>query len=258
LKRYFYLAASLPELSLHIKPPLSFSEFLLDFDVQLTQAHKGYVGILRESIDIENIRRLLMEYKLDSRGTLSEGELDEALLVKVNLPEYAIDFLLEYTTKEARLAHFAALNARFFAAHNKTESAFLNQYLSFERALKLWSSLFRAQKLGIDYKQVLQFEDPQDPLIMFMLVQNPLNQLEVPSEFKVLKEIFLTFSQNPVTLHKKIEEFRLNKINEIIEDDFFSLDIILGFLAKLLIIEQWQSLNYEEGQRRLNHFSTKH
>lgn len=258
MQRYFYLAASLPELNLEKKPSISFSDFLLDANIYLSDEDKKYVSILRELIDIENIRRLLLEQSIDDRGNLSEKALDEALLAKVNLPDYAVDFLSEYTTTQSRLDHFAALYTAFFNARKNVGNKFIDTYLAFEHQMRLWISLIRAKRLGMDFNAVLQFEDPSDPMIMGMLVQNHNSDLIIPPEFSKLKDIFSSSGQDPILLHKKIEEFRLSKITELVQDELFVVDVILGFMMKLLIIEQWYSLNYDTGLNRLNRFSQKH
>jgi Protein of unknown function (DUF2764) len=258
MKRYFYLAASLPELGLDFKPNITFNDFIEDAKTYLKKEDYEFVTIIRELIDIENIRRLLLEQSIDDRGNLTETALDEAVLGKVDLPSYAVDFLDNFSDTKSRLDNFASLYAGFFSFYKNTKNSSLNQYLSFEHELRLWIALLRAQKMGQDFSQALQFEDSKDSLIMSMLVQNQNPDLSIPDEFKKLKSIFESFSANPVTLQKKIEEFRLNKIDELVQDKFFSIDVILGFIAKLLIIEQWQSLNHEEGLNRLNRFYSKH
>jgi hypothetical protein len=255
MKRYYYLAASLPDLGLELKLPVTFSDFLLDADVYLSKTHKKLTGVLRELIDIENIRRLLLEQKIDDRGNLSEAELDEAILSKVNLPEYAVDFLDQFNTIQSRLDHFAALYAGFYQAHQKTGNLFIDKYLQLEHELRLWLSLLRAKRMGIDFSYVLQFEDTQDPLIMSMLIQNQNSDLLIPTEYKALKDFFVNFADDPLLLHKKIEEFRIQKITELTQDNFFEVDNILAFLAKLLVIEQWQSLDLDVGFNRLTRFS---
>lgn len=258
MKRYFYLAASLPELGLDYKPNVTFNDFIADSSVYLTQADQKLVSIIRELIDIENIRRLLLDQALDDRGNLSETSLDEAVLGKVDLPSYAVDFLDQFQDAKSRLDNFAALYAGYFNHYLNTGNSSLDNYLAFERELRLWLALLRAQKLGMDFAHVLQFEDPNDPMIMGMLVQGQSVDLSLPQEFKALKGIYESYSSNPVALQKKIEEFRIHKINELVQDNFFSIDVILGFIAKLLIIEQWQSLDLQEGLNRLNRFYTKH
>jgi len=257
MKRYYYLAASLGALELEEKPSISFNDFLEEASVYLSKEHMRQVSILRELIDIENIRKLLLEMNLDDRGNFSEKALDEAVLGRVDLPDYAIDFLTEFSTTASRLEHFAALYAGFFRAYADIAQGFLKDYLSFEREVRLWISLLRAQRLGIDFNQVLQFEEASDPLIMSMLVQGASQDLRLPPEYQKLKEIYLSYADTPLMLHKNLEKFRLNKIKELTQDKLFKIDVILGFLASLLIVEHFAALNAQEGLKRLNRFTTK-
>lgn len=258
MRRYYYLAASLGDLELETKPALELSEFLEELSIYLSAKDMRCVSVLRELIDIENIRRLLLEQKLDPRGNLSEKELDEAVLGKVDLPDYVLNFLDAFTTNQSKLEHFSALFAGYFEKHVKTGSLFLDQYLQFERELRLWISILRAQRLGLDFNHVLQFEEAKDPLVMSMLVQAGSLELRLPEPFNVVKDIYITCLDNPALLHKKIELFRLSKIDELIQDRWFQGDSILGFLAKLFIIEEWQSLSPSLGLEYLNRFTKKH
>lgn len=257
MSAYYYLAASLGELKLDVKPSVLFATFLEDASLYLSKKHLEYLSILRELIDIENIRRLFLEQTIDDRGNFNEKELDEAVLGKIDLPEYALDFLAEHPSEEARLKHFASLYASFFNAHKNTGNAFLDEYLNFEHQLVLWQALFRAKNLNIDFKEVLQYEDLTDPMIVGMLVQSQNTDLIVPDEFKALKDAFELNDDDPLSLYKKTEQLRLSKITELVQDKYFTIDAVLGYAAALLIIEKWHAMSAHEGINRLNQFTMK-
>jgi len=257
MSSYYYLAASLGDLKLDVKPSTSFASFLEDASLYLSKKDMKLLSILREFIDIENIRRLLLEQSIDDRGNFNEKELDEAVLGKIDLPEYVLDFLTDNPNHDARLRNFAFLYASFFQAHAKTGNAFLDEYLKFEHELILWQALFRAKALNVDFKEVLQYEDLSDPMIVGMLVQSQNVDLIVPDDFKNLKEAFGLNDNDPLILFKKIEQIRLSKILDLVQDKYFTIDIILGFAAMLLIIEKWHAMNSVEGINRLNQFTMK-
>lgn len=257
MSSYYYLAASLGELKLDVKPSISFVNFLDDAALYLSKKDMQYLSVLREFIDIENIRRLFLEQSIDDRGNFNEKELDEAVLGRIDLPEYALDFLSDHSSEEARLKHFAFLYAAFFNTHKNTGNTFLDAYLNFEHQLVLWQALFRAKILNIDFKEVLQYEDLNDPMIIAMLVQSQNTDLIVPEEFKALKDAFELNDNDPLSLYKKTEQLRLSKITELVQDKYFTIDIILGFASSLLIIEKWHAMSAQEGINRLNQFTMK-
>jgi len=72
------------------------------------------VTLIRQAIDLSNVKQLLKKQALDPRGNLTEKELDEALLNRVGLPEYLFEYLEGYETVEDRLRHFSKVLIQFF------------------------------------------------------------------------------------------------------------------------------------------------
>ncbi len=93
---YYFLAPSLPPIALRDKPDISFNELKGRLVVNLSKKDLALSQLLMRFTDICNIRNLFMEEPIDTRGTLSEKELDEALLVRAGLPDYVFDFLDQF------------------------------------------------------------------------------------------------------------------------------------------------------------------
>ncbi len=253
MTRYYFLAASLPPLVLGEAPDITFEDLLFRLKVNLSKDDLRSVEVLRCLIDIENIRRLLMEEPLDPRGSLSEKELDDALLNKEGLSETIFEFLDKYDTLEDRLKNFAELLARFFREEIPRHSGFVAKYLEFERRFRLVMTALRCRLLGQDIYQQLQFEDFSDVLVGQILAQKDAAEYQPPQEFAELKSLLASFSRRPLELHKRVEKFRYEKIAEMGEDAFFSIDAILSYIPRLMIVENWIALDPEIGDIKLRH-----
>ena len=243
-KQYYFLACALPVLKINGKLDISFTEVKDMLDLNLSEDDLTVVNQFLQFIDLLNLRLLWLDRPLDLRGTLNRKELDKAQETGEGLPQYVSDFLTRFESTEDRLHNFAYLLTQFFA---QTYSGFLKRYFQFERNWRLVVSAIRAKKLGRDITQELQYEDFQDPLVAYILAQKDMENFEPPEDFSGLKDLFSKYT-DPLELHKAFLEYRFSKVGEMVENESFTIDLIIGYLAQLLIVEDWAKLNKTQGK----------
>ncbi|MBS0615419.1 MAG: DUF2764 family protein [Verrucomicrobia bacterium] len=254
MANYYFLAASLPPLTLGEKVEFSFGELSKLLEVNLYGKDLEKARIFRRIIDLGNIRALYQEESIDPRGNLNEKELDEALLFKDDLPDYVFDFLDQFETTPEKLRHFSGLFSAYFAKEGEDESGFIKDYLKFEREWRLVLMALRAKQLKRDITRELEFEDFTDPLVAQILAQRDADDYDPPQEYAQLKEKFLACGPDPWQQYKTVAQWRFNYIGELVDKPFFSLDWILAYMAQLLIVEQWNELEEEKGKMILDAF----
>ncbi|MBS0625564.1 MAG: DUF2764 family protein [Verrucomicrobia bacterium] len=248
MNRYPFIVAALPEIKIGAKPEVSFKEVKELLSMNLIRKDMEKVNLLLKSVDLENIRSFWLGLPLNEWGTLNGKELEEALLVKDSFPPFLVEFLDRYDTTEERLHNFPSLYASLYRDLAPELSGFLKQYYHFERELRLILTALRAKKWGRDVVRELQFEDPHDPFIMQILVQKDSAEYVPPKEYEDLKELFMENSSDPLKLHRALSQYRFDRILEIEEGySSFTIDRILGFLARLMIVEMWNQMNKEKG-----------
>ena len=54
-------------------------------------------------------------------------------------------------------------------------------------------------------------------------------------------------------IHKALCNYRFIKIEKLAEKDFFSIDYVLSYMVRLIIVEKWLELDKEEGKKILDH-----
>jgi len=256
MSRYYYLATSLPPIEFPNLPDTSFIALKEGLRLNLSDSDFKKVAALQLFTDISNIRPLLLEEEIDSRGNLSEKELDEALLIKDFLPDYVFDFLDKYDSLSDKLRHFSELISMFFQHELAEQSGFLKNYFSFEKEWRLVVLALRAKSSGRDVTKELQFEDFSDPLVSSILAQKDSEQFEPPLEYKDLKDKFLSCGKDPWQQHKMLAEYRFQKIEEIMTNSQFSIDYILAYMAQLMIVEYWNELDEQRGMVILDTFKS--
>lgn len=254
MANYYFLAASLPPLSLNERPDFSFEELTSRLEINLTKEDLEKTVVFRRFIDLSNIRILFMEDSIDPRGNLTEKELDQALLLKDGLPSYVFDFLDQFESLGEKLRFFSGLLSTYFDEEIKKGDGFLKNYLNFEREWRLVIMALRAKALGRDLMQELQFEDVKDPLIADILAQKDSPDYDPPVEYLELKEKYLSCGPDPWQQNRVVAEWRFQQIEELVEKPLFSIDWILSYMAQLLIVEQWNELDEEKGKIILEAF----
>ena len=256
MRNYYFLAASLPPLTLGEASEITFEELEHRLKLNLSKSDLQKTVILRRYIDLQNIRFLLLEESIDLRGNLSEKELDEALLIQDILPEYVFDFLEHFESKEDKIRNFSGLYARYFSEEIPKQSGFLANYLEFERDWRLVMLGLRAKKLRRDLVSELQFEDFSDPLVAHLLSQKDMEEYEPPQEYVELKELMHACAEDPWQQFVTFAAYRFRKIEDIAGSPIFSMDWILGYIARLMIVEKYNELSEELGKTILENFKT--
>ena len=254
MANYYFLAASLPPLVLGEKPDLSFDELIARLSINLNKKDLQKVIVFRRWIDLSNIRSLYLEEAIDPRGNLSEKELDQALLLQDDLPEYVFDFLGQFESVHEKLRFFPGLLAAYFREETPLQTGFLESYLEWERSWRLVLLGIKAKELGRDLTEELQFEDAKDPFVMDLLVQKDSITYDPPPEFLSLKEKYLACGPDPFQQFKEITRWRFKHIEELATQPLFSIDWILSYMAQLLLVEQWNELDPGKGEIILEAF----
>lgn len=254
--QYYFLLLSLPPLSLKSRPEISFKEMMELIELNIAARDKEKVRLLLRPIDLYNIRALWMGLALDDKGNFSPKELEELLLVRDDvLPDYLLDFLDRYEAPRDRLNYFSSLFASLYSDEQEGLKGFLRKYYQLEREERLVLAALRANRIGRDIAKELQFEDPSDPFVSFILAQKDASNFTAPAEYEDLKALFVENSSEPEKLHRAILQYRFEKIEAMKEKTSFSIDQLLAYIAQFLIVDGWFRMDKEKGQIAVDELS---
>jgi hypothetical protein len=254
MKEYYFIGASLPELQVGYPPEISFIEFARLLRLNLSPEDLESSRVMRRYWDLQNLRSLWRGEKIAMRGNFNENELEDAVVTGMGFPGYVYEFLSKYLSKEERLAQFPELLITYYRMEGARATGFLKEYLEFERQWRLVFTGFRAKLLGKELAKELQFEDPDDDLIVQMMAQKDAKTYEPPARFDDLKGIFQEHGSSPLELEEAMCQWLFAKLEVMGGIDPFSLDRILSYQARLVVVEQWMELDKEKGLERVKRF----
>jgi hypothetical protein len=246
-KNYYFLASSLPRLDFSVPPDISFSDLLFLLDTNLSDEDKGQTLVVRRYFDIENIRTFWKGDELDPHGIYDANELEDALVTGTGLPDYVYEYMEKFDKTDERIRNFPALISKYFEREIANASGILRDLLIFERECRLVLTGFRANLLGKDLVKELQFEDSHDEIVAQILAQKDAKTYEPPSRYDDLKALFMEHVNEPLKLYLAFLEYRFNRIGEMYGMNFFSIGRILGYLARLIIVEKSLELDKKRG-----------
>lgn len=250
---YYFLLAALPSLTLDQKD-ISFKEFKDLCVLNLSEKHLGDLSRLLRPIDLYNIKALWQNKPLDDRGNYGSKELEEKLVSGEDLPQYLVDFLDRYESKEERLRYFSSCYGSLFRDEQPKLKGFLQRYYEFERQMRLVLTALRAKASGKDIVQQLQFEDPSDLLVADILAQKDAPNYTPVPEFEEVATIFSNYRHDPWKLQHAILEYKLVQIEEMEQVQDFGIDRVLSYAARLLLVEEISRLDRIKGMEQLSKY----
>ena len=86
------------------------------------------------------------------------------------------------------------------------------------------------------------------------MLKKDAEQYEPPQEYKDLKELFISCQGDPWIESQVFSQYRFKKIDEMSESEQFTIDQILAYMAKLMIVEYLFELDEERGKLILDTF----
>jgi Protein of unknown function (DUF2764) len=254
MQNYYYLATVLPKLEIGVKPDMTFQEFITLLKENLTKADYDKTRRLRWFYDFRNVRAYWKGEPLDYWGNLNEVQLEDAILEREGdaLPEYFYKFLDEHESKEERLKYFPQLMSTYFATEATETTGFLRKLRAFERNLRLIATAFRARELGRDLATEFQFEDPEDDVVAQLLAQKDAKTFEPPQGYEDLKPLLEKYYNSPLQLEKALTEYIFKWTEGVLGFDVFSINYILAYMLRFILIERMMRLDKEKGLKILD------
>ncbi|MFV0339565.1 MAG: DUF2764 family protein [Parachlamydiaceae bacterium] len=252
MKGYFFLVTSLPQLHLGNPLDISWDELTFLLTSNLDKSDYNQVKALRLYYDLENIRSFWSGFPLSRFGNFNEVDLEQALVARLGLPSYVYDFMARYDSKEERLKHFSLLFENYFEEQLHASGWFLTQVFKMVRDVKVILTALRAKTLGKDLLAELQFQDPQDSLIADILAQKDAKSYDPPEEYQEVKHLYETHSESPLELQKALLQYQFRKVDELIGLHIFTLDAVLSYVYRWILVERWSDLDQQKGKEIIN------
>lgn len=249
-KNYYYLVAGLPDLILEqSKVPASLGEFRQELREHLTPAHNRLVDLFFLPTDNQNVFNLLLnpEAGFDKSGQFPLEYLEEQLVSPSGLPVYLsrfIEAVRNNTPAIPGLSWEDQLWALYYDFALSAGNSFVASWFSFERNIRNLLAGLIARHYKLDVKEFLIGNDP----ITAAIQKSNARDFGLAAELPYVEKVVQIFDIQGLTHREKaLDNLRWNYIDELNTFNYFSIEVIIGYVLKLQMASRWLSLDAATG-----------
>lgn len=261
-KEYYCLVAGLPDLFFQ-ENKLGFNaiDFRKELKTQLTPSDYKLLQYLFLPFDNQNLIRIHFneDKAFNTYGLITKEELEFELSAEnehCNLPEYILEFLKWLNKKEIKQWSLEAENKlqQFFYEYIlNAKNEFLLEWFTFEFNLKNILTAFNCERFNHDRSKNLILTEQN--ALSYSLLENKtlkpeLFEDELPFSHQVFKVV--ESEQSWIEKEKELDKIKWNYLDDNTFFHYFTIEKVLSYVIKMLIIERWIKLDEETGRTLLN------
>lgn len=265
-RRYYYLVAGLEDLAFDTgKGHTEMAEFREELKNNLHPSDYKLISLLFLPYDNNNFIAF-SEGKTDvwdPFGSYSPGDFEEqkrinnSILGEKNiLPDYMVELLAARGDDEEafdRVSAWKKLAEGYIRLALNSGNRFLKEWIRFDRDLNNILALINAKELNLDANRYIIGDDPFAAELIELY--NSGKDFVIPAEPEYAPIIFRIAVENEfLERERKIDLARWNFIDTMTFFEYFTIDLILGYLIKLSIVLRWKRLDPETGKIMLQKF----
>ena len=256
-KSYYYLVASLPELTLEDnKLSYSVADFKSEFYPYLSSDDQKLIDLFYLKFDNANVLKLIQDKDavIDLRGNFSLEQLNEFLAEikeggEINpkeFPSYLSQFIVEYysETTDKDILWEDRLASLYYAFAAKCSNKFIASWFDYNSNINNVLVALIARKYKWDISQSIV----GDTEICESLRTSGARDFGLSAEVDYLDNLIkISEISDLVEREKKLDLMRWNWMDETTFFNYFTIEKIFVFLIQLEMIERWLSLDKERG-----------
>jgi len=254
-KQYYYLISSLPELRLDdYKEPYRVDEFVNELEENLSSKDFAHVQQLLHLYDNPNIVDVALENKNTwsrHKGNWSFDELKTRFPFTVDDGQYLWGFMRAFNVLKAdkekltRRQVERILEEQFYERVLHHENNFMRKYFEFDAQLRNILIALNKRKFELEHSDFLKVREES---IIGQLKSSSSTEFNLSHEIEYISLLSENFSKfDSVNIEKFLDQLRWDMIDTINVFSYFEVDMLLGYLVKLMLVERWIALDDSSG-----------
>ena len=266
-KNYYALVAGLPDITVQ-DTKLLYTSVLLRNSIleEVSGEDMSMVQLLFLPFDHTNILNTLFDKKAvwDERGILPQSTVeqlkDKKSLEAVDLedaPPYIRSFVEDFHTNEQDATYYTAeydLTVAYYDYLSNYPNKFIQELAHYNISLHNLKVAFNGRKYDIQYdKQLIG-----DNELTHTLKKSRTRDFGASTLIDDLESLLQTFEVEDILERElKIDIHTWNIVEERTFFNYFSIERVMAFIVKLLIVERWLQLDAEKGKEMFNQIVTE-
>jgi len=257
---YYYLITSLPELRLDdYKEPYRVNEFIEELYSNLDSDHGQCVQdilIMNDNPNIADIVCGSSNTSLDARGNWTYEEIKSLIESPETLDAKSHSYILGFMNslnglkKENKtINRYQAeglLWSGFYGKMMQHKNPFIRDYFTFDFRLRNILLAISKRKFKIDKISLLEIGDDA---VVERLKTSTANDFGLSPSVDYMQPLLDVFEKDDIVYREKfIDQLRWNMIDQINTFSYFKVDILFGYLIKLMMVERWIAMGVNRGR----------
>lgn len=256
MPKYYALVAGLREYSLDAdNKGFDAPAIVAGVREELSAADRKTLDLFYTYYDIQNIINLLAgRAQFSELGTFSRGELEQEVKTPSCLPKYIGDILAAYASPEdpeydgvdRTKAIEKALYTAYYLECAKSKNKFIREWYGFDRNLRNVSAAYAARRLGHPVADGIVGEG----YVADTIRRSSAADFGLKGELEYIDRVMAAVGEegNLIDKERMIDLLRWEMADELTTFDYFDLDAVLGYLARVNIVHRWATLDPRHGR----------
>jgi hypothetical protein len=265
---YYYLVSSLPDLRLDdYKEPYRVDEFIEELQLSLAPEHFQWARDILYANDNPNIADILCKSGntwLDARGNYTFKQMEELLSDPERIDEKKDDYIVSFYNEFQGLqsAEDHALNRAeteelllkiFYSKMMSHQNEFIKKYFTFDYYLR---NVLLAMNKRRFKDQKIEFLELSGNDIIGRLKNSSAADFGLLGNLDFINRLIEIFEKEDIVHREKsIDQLRWEMIDTINTFAYFKVDVLLGYLLKLIMVERWIALTEQKGKEAFEKLS---
>ncbi len=256
-RHYYYFIASLPQLRLDdYKEPYRVDEFVWELRENLTPVHSAYVRDVLRVYDNAHIVDCVLENQKPwvlHKGNWTFDEFKKKMpFSEDDTDVYIACFMKEFsqlkqnTRKISRVDIERVVWQMFYSKMINHDNNFIRRYFSFDLELRNVLACLNKRKFNLSHDILMRVGDNG---VMDKLSSSTATDFGLSKELDYIPGLLDAFSKkDSVNIEKFTDQLRWEMIDQINSLAYFQIDVLLGYLIKLMLVERWIFLDEVTGK----------
>lgn len=265
MKQYYYLVSSLKDLSFDMdRLPYEINEFIQNVRDEINYKELKFFEAIQLQFDNKNVINYLKNKNRHTNqfiphGICSPSQIDEDIIDGIikgkqqsanYLPLYLWECVVNYL-QEKRLYKDIAFEDEvsifFYNYVQKLQNTFLNKYFHFDHTLRNIIAAFNVNKFALTKNNlILPINDESE-----ILLSSRGKDFGLSGSLDWFSKVEQIFSEdNLYQRERNFEHMRFDYVDQLLEFEYFGLNVILGYLIKLTILSRLNEIKDKEIGRR--------
>jgi len=250
-RNYYYLVAGLPDIILEqSKLSVTLADFKEELRLHLHPDDYSLVENLFLPADNRNLLNMVLKkiVEFDDMGKYSFDELEDEIKEPDKLPQYLKTFISHFKVNQPVIPEMSwedQLTTLYFDHVLEVENEFLRTWFAFERDLKniLTGLATRRHKLSAENLLIGNYA------VTNAIRKSNARDFGLNAEYPFVEKLIqINENTNLLEREKAIDQLKWNTIDELNTFNYFTIEVILGFVIKLAMVERWLKLDKKTGE----------